>query len=226
MVRGRKGFDSAMVKWLLMGILLTELVKYGLWLRGVLEVRFTRWRLGCIVAGICFFLVGIGVVNENSLLILWNLAAIAVFSIMIECDKGERGLLIVQTVFSVTSIGEVVGGVIQMINNVGVTKLSKSTYLFSNVVTIVIFIILNVIIKRIRLLKIVKTGKLYRNVVYFAIALMGVVILLVITGFQSIAKFVEDDKIHTFSRIISIIAYMCIVCLVMDVVTRLFSMIN
>ena len=211
-----------MMKLLLTGIFLTELVKYGLWLRGVLEVRFTRWRYGCIVAGICFFLIGIGVVNEDSLLILWNLAAIAVFSIMIECDKGEKILLVVKTTFIVISIGEIVGGLIQIISDESIIKVNKTAYFLGNLVTVLLFVVLGKIKKWISIWKIMKTGKLYRGVVYGAIILVGSVIFFVVTGLQSIAKIVVNEKLHIFSRVVSLVVYICIICLVM-IISYIFN---
>lgn len=202
------------MKLLLIGIFLTELIKYGVWFKGIHGLSFSRWRLGSIVAGMCVLLTCLGIISEDVFLIFWNIVAIIVYGIMIQCHKSEKGLFILQAAFIVTSIGEVVGGIIQMVSDKSAIKVSKFTYLLSNIIIILIFSLLSLAKRWIKSFEVMKTGKIYRGVLYSAITLMGVVILLAVTGFQSIARFVGDDRVNIFSRITSIVAYICIVCLV------------
>lgn len=211
---GRKGFDSVMMKLLLTGIFLTELVKYGVWFKGIYGLSFSRRRWGSIVAGIFLFLIYIGIINEKSLLILWGIVDIIIFSIVIDCNKGERGFLIGQASFILISAGEVIGEVFQLIDDISVFKVEKIDYLFGDLIVVLILFVLCGIKKKINRLGVKEIGNLYRNAVYGAITLMGVVILVAVTGFQRVAR-LAGDRVNIFSQIISIVAYICDICLVM-----------
>lgn len=204
-----------MMTLLLIGIFVTELVKYGIWFMGIRGLPLKRWRAGGIISGICILLIGIGIINQNSPLFLWGIADIIIFSIMIECEKVERGLLIGQAFFVILSLGEILGEIIQILSDVPEINVKRTTYLFCNVIIIFMLIILYAIKRWVRFSKILKIEEIYRRVIYGIIILMNIVILLVVTGLQNIARTIEDNGINTFARIISIVAYLCIVCLAM-----------
>lgn len=199
---------------LLVGIFLTELVKYGIWFRGIQGLQFRRLWLGGILAGIYLVLILVGVVNEDTALLAWNFISVIVYAILIECAKNERYLFVLQALFIVTGMDEIVGGIIKLARGLPIQNaiLNKENGVQSNVVIIILFGIIAKIISK-KKISDIKITKMYDKLIGLIIGIMGVSLFLVITGFQSIAQYYIGDKIRFFSRIITIVSFVCVGCL-------------
>ena len=222
---GRKGFDSVMMKLLLTGIFLTELVKYGVWFKGIYGLSFSRRRWGSAVAGIYIFLIGAEVVNQNTLILLWTFTVLLIYGIMIECNIGERGVNVIQAFLINICLSEIMSTFIRVVFGIGwwqsKTEL-KIYYLVGNVLVIIILLIIFGLRKNIKFKYDKKKYNLWQVVMYAGILVMGTVIFLTVNGFQNMARYVEDNEIGKFSLFVSFVSFICLACLVM-IITYMFS---
>lgn len=203
---------------LLVGIFLTELVKYGIWFRGIQGLQFKRLWLGGILAGIYLVLILVGVVNGKTLLIIWSVVTVVICGFIIKCDNVL--ITIIQAAFIINCVDEILSSVIRLLPGVSWDTQDelKNYYFIKNVIIIFIFVIVGIIIrKREYLSKEKSIIKFNRGLMYCAIAIMGASLLFVVTGFRDVLNFVGSEKIGRFSRIISIFSFTCLVCLVMIV---------
>lgn len=207
-----------MVKWLLMGIFLTELVKYGVWFKGIHNFSFSRWRIGSVIAGIYFFLICTEIVNQNTLILLWNFTVLLIYGIIIECNIGERGINAIQAFLVNICLSEIISTFIRVIFGIGWWKSEtelKVYYLVGNILVIVILLIISVLRKNFKFKYNKKRYRLWQIVMYAAILIMGTVIFLTVNGFQNMARYVEDNEIGNFSLFVSFVSFICLACLVM-----------
>lgn len=133
-----------MMTLLLIGIFVTELVKYGVWFKKIGGLSFTRCYLGGIVAVSYIVLICMGVVNENTLIILWNLIVFIIYVMVIECSE-ERGMVTIQALLINICLSEIGSTLIRMIRgNVWWDSdiELKRIYLINNIfITILLYII-------------------------------------------------------------------------------------
>lgn len=197
---------------LLMGIFVTELIKYGVWFKYIHELNFKRLGTGSALAGLFVLSVITGVINEHTALLVWNLTVILLYTVVIECDKGERELLIIQAAFVIIGMDEIVGGVLKLIKSLPIQNavLNKENYIQGNVVIILLLSAAGILKEKIR--KRLKPPSKHSKWINISIVIMAASVFLVITGFQSISQYYAKDGIRLFSRIISMISFVCIGC--------------
>ena len=122
---------------LLVGIFLTELVKYGIWFRGIQGLQFRRLWLGGILAGIYLVLILVGVVNEDTLLIFWSIISVIICGVVIE-DKNVLVTLL-QAIFILNCIDEIIIAFFVYCPMIWNTREEIKVYYFvSNIVAVVL----------------------------------------------------------------------------------------
>lgn len=210
-----------MMTLLLISIFLTELIKYGIWFKGIHKLPLVRWRLGGVAAGSYLLLLCGGAVTEKTVIIVWNIVSIMIFAILTDCIKNKIGIMVIKSFFIVVCLDEIVMGIFQLIAKVTVRmELSsgiqlKICYLFNNVVIILMFLIMNRIKKRFEVFGNLKLNKFHKGIVCMAVVIMGASIFLAITGFQDMISHLDDEKLSIFPQIVSIVSFICIECLIM-----------
>ncbi len=206
-----------MMTLLLIGIFVTELVKYGVWFKKIGGLSFTRCYLGGIVAVSYIVLICMGVVNENTLIILWNLIVFIIYVMVIECSE-ERGMVTIQALLINICLSEIGSTLIRMIRgNVWWDSdiELKRIYLINNIfITILLYIIGS--IKEEKKFKYgSSSNKLHQLGMYLAITIIGIVIFFTINGFQYVTHYIEDSQVGAFSIFVSFVSFICMACLVM-----------
>lgn len=205
---------------LLIGIFVTELVKYGVWFKKIGGLSFTRCYLGGIVAVSYIVLICMGVVNENTLLFFWNLAAVLMYGMIMKCSSEKRVIYVLQALLIVICLGEIIN---MMIRLIGGTEWwndwveLRTNYLINNVIVIFLLLIISLVREKVKYKYVKGNEKIRQWGMYLAVIIMGIAIFLTVNGFQNIVRYVEDKRISTFSVLISFLSFICIACLVMMV---------
>ncbi|TCL58588.1 GHKL domain-containing protein [Kineothrix alysoides] len=202
---------------LLLIVFITELFKYGIWFRGMYSLKIKRTWVGA--AAIIGFAASIllGAVDENTLLLLWCAVSIIVYILILDCDKGEKALNIFRAGFLIICMGEIVGGVTSPFSaRQDISRAEeKIIYLINNSIVIALISIAAVIKRKLKLPDNEKWKKGYRFIIYVSVFVMGMAIFLTIAGFQAIARYTPNEKIILFSKVISIISFVSVACLIM-----------
>ncbi len=202
---------------LLLIIFITELLKYGIWFCGVYSLKIKRlWIGAAAVTGFAVFTL-LGVVDENTLLLWWSTLSIIVYIFVLDCDKGEKALNIFRAGFLIICMGEIVGGIISPFSagqNIPFAE-EKIIYLINNSIVIVLISIAAVIKKKVKLPDNEKWKKIYKFIIYVSVFVMGMAIFLTIAGFQTISRYTPNEKIILFSKVISIISFVSVACLIL-----------
>lgn len=60
-----------------------------------------------------------------------------------------------------------------------------------------------------------KWKKIYKFIIYVSVFVMGMAIFLTIAGFQTISRYTPNEKIILFSKVISIISFVSVACLIL-----------
>lgn len=201
---------------LLAGIYITELLKYAVWFMGIKKTKISRPVIGAVVSGAFFVLILVGVINTQTLLMVWVFFAILTYAVSMDGKGNEKVMYLLQAFFVVSSTGEIISNVIQIMLktewNTG--PVGKWFYLISNLAVTFLFSGLIMIKRKTKVMAGERGRKLHQWGMYIVIALMGTAILLTVSGFQNMAGLLADEKVKSFSKIISIIAYLCIACLI------------
>ncbi len=208
------------MKLLLLGIFLTELLKYGIWFKGIHGLRFQRIGLGCGLIVSYMALILLGIVNVNTLLLVSSVVAIVAMASMLEKRRG-RFVCALQVFFISLCIGEAVSLLVKVMRG-GVWKDAvelRESYIVENLVVIIILCIV-VVVKK----KNVTIGEKFKRTLqwgmYGVAMVMGLTILLIITGFQNILDYIDYIGTETLSKlppILSLVAFIFLACLVMMV---------
>lgn len=202
---------------LLLIIFITELFKYGIWFRGMYSLKIKRSWVAAVAVISFTVLIFLGIVNENTLLLLWFIVSIIVYIFVLDCDKGEKALNIFRAGFLIICMGEIVGGMISPFSaGQDVTRAEeKVVYLINNSIVIVLISIAAVIKRKLKLPDNEKWKKIYEFIIYISVFVMGMAIFLTIAGFQTISRYTPNEKIILFSKVISIISFISVACLVL-----------
>ncbi len=202
---------------LLLIIFITELFKYGIWFRRMYSLKIKlSWVGAATVIGFSMLIL-LGVVNENTLLLLWFIVSMIVYIFALDCAKEEKALNIFRAGFLIICMGEIVGGMISPFSaGQDVTRAEeKVVYLINNSIVIVLISIAAVIKKKVKLPNNEKWKKIYKFIIYVSVFVMGMAIFLTIAGFQTISRYTFNEKIVLFSKVISIISFVSVACLIL-----------
>lgn len=209
-----------MIKLLLLGIFVTELLKYGIWFRGIYSLRFQRIGLGCGLMLSYMVLILLGIVNINTLLLVSSVVAIMAIASMLEKKKG-RFVCALQVFFISLCAVEAVGLFLKMMRGSvwqNIVELRES-YIIENLVVIIILCI-GVILKK----KTMTIGESFKRilqwVMYGVVMVMGLTILFIVSGFQTILDYIDDIGTETLGKlppILSLAAFIFLACLVVIV---------
>ena len=209
-----------MTKLLLLGIFLTELLKYGIWFRGIYGFRFQRIGVGLGLAVSYMVLILLGIANVNTLLIVTSAVAMVAIVGMLEKKKG-RWLCALQAFFMVICVGEAVGLLAKMIKGgiwQNITELKKS-HIIENLVVIVLLCI-GAVLKG----KTITMGEAFKRILqwimYGVVIVMGITILFIISGFQNILDYIDyigKETMGNLPRFLSLAAFGFLACLIMMV---------
>lgn len=205
------------MKILLTGIFATELVKYGLWYTKIHGLKLRRSLLSAVMAGLAVILMLAGVVDQDTFLMFFGLAAAVIMGFMADCSGNERGLVMLQALFMIISMGEMTDGIIRLMRGVVwyAPDEMKLYYFINNIIIIFILYAAGFVKKKVKVLGEKKEGRFHRAGMCFTAAVTGVVIFLTVTGFQNIAQYLQEESVGKFSRILSVLSFASIACLVM-----------
>lgn len=209
-----------MIKLLLLGIFLTELLKYGIWFNRMHGLRFQRIGLGCGLIVSYIILILLGIVTVNTLLLVSSVVAIVAIASMLEKKKGKI-VCALQVFFISLCIGEAVSLLVKVMKG-GVWKDDvelRESYIVENLVVIIILCI-GVVVKKKRGIIGETCKRALQWGMYGVAMLMGLTILLIITGFQNILDYIDYIGTETLSKlppILSLAAFVFLACLVMMV---------
>lgn len=204
------------MKILLIGILVTEIIKYGIWFAGIdglhLKRRFLGGSLACGYIG----LILLGLVDEGTLIVVWNCMVIIMYGCMINCRKEERLAEILKVAFIIICAGEIVGNIMQSVLqlSLGTYKEFKVSYMASNILIIFCLCILYIVKRKVSIHENEQTKKLYDIIIYSAIVLMGTSLCLTISGIKYISKYVPEKRLEDFIKILVIISFISIICFI------------
>lgn len=211
-----------MMTLILIGIFLTELIKYGIWFRGIQGLRFKRLGLGCALAGSYVLLILMGVVDVETLLLVYSIVAVAVCGMMLECRKG-RLIYVLQVFFMTLCISEAIAIIIKLYNG----RLWKDffelkvNYLCNNLVAIFLFYMWSIIKNKIPIIR--KNREIILQwVVQGIVMIIGMVIFFVINGFQHIAEYSKDDELTKMAMVMSLASFVFLAGLIV-MVSYIFS---
>lgn len=204
------------MKILLIGILVTEIIKYGIWFAGMEGLRLKRKFLGRSLACGYTGLILLGMVDVATPIIAWNCVAVAVYICMLECRKEEKLLEIIKAVFTITCAGEVAGNIIQLVLDTGLETFSgiKASYLANNFIIIACLCTLYIVKRKVSLRNSEQTNKLYDIIIYFAIALMGTSLCLTISGIKYISQYVPEKRLEELIKVLVIISFISVICFI------------
>lgn len=209
---------------LLIGIFITDIFKYGIWFVGIKGFEIRHSKLAGIITGFNILLILAGIINKDTLLILWNIIDVIILGISINCNRGERSLAILQAFFIVTCTDEIIGGLIQLFSGISNPNslVNKYSYLINNIIVIFILFTLSILKKKFKILKKLKLNNLHRGIVFVLSACMCAAMSLTVAGFQHVVRYISNRKVSIFLGFISIISFMCIVYLVM-IISYIFN---
>lgn len=202
------------MKLLLIGISVTEIIKYGIWFRGIDGIQLKRRFLGGSLACGYIGLILLGVVDESTLLAAWNGMVILMYGCMIDCRKGEKLREILKAAFIIICAGEAVGNIMQLILGLGFETFReiKISYLANNFMIIACLCVLYIVKRKASLHGSERLRKLYNTIIYSAIVLMGTSLCLTISGISYISKYVPEKRLEDFIKVMVIISFISIIC--------------
>ncbi len=205
-----------MMTLLLIGIFATELVKYGIWFKKICGLSFTRCGRGGIVAVSYVLLIWVGIVNENTLLLLWSFIVFIIYLIIIESSE-EKGTATIQALLINICLSEIISTLSRMIkgnvwwnNDIEL----KINYFINNILIIMLLLFVSIIRRKVKF-QYSCNNRRHQWGMYFVIMFMGIVIFFTINGFQYMTYYIEDSQVGIFSIFVSFTSFICMACLVM-----------
>lgn len=199
--------------WVTIGIWITVVLIYGIWFLAIKALKMVRIWLGGITAGIILLLLVTGILPHNILVIILHALGIAVYAIIIECDKKEKGIIILQALVVVVCMDELIGSCMKLLMiNSGNDRIDC---LIENGLIIFLFLLSAFIKKKWKINGNIRKKKIYRWPMYFGSCMLIMAVYLAVSGFQFMAGLIDNKKIYFFIQIFSFFAYICIGCLIM-----------
>lgn len=204
------------MKILLIGILVTEIIKYGIWFAGIdglhLKRRFLGGSLACGYIG----LILLGLVDEGTPIIAWNGVAVAAYVCMLECRREEKLLEILKAVFIIICAGEVAGNIMQLVLKLGLETFRgiKTSYLANNFIIIACLCTLYIVKRKVSLHGSEQANRFYDIMIYFAIVLMGTSLCLTVSGINYISQYVPEKRLEDLIKLLVIISFISIICFI------------
>lgn len=212
-----------MVRLLLIGILVTEILKYGIWflkikgmkLKHISEEKRAYIIVGCIV-GVYLLLISVGAINEKPAPIPWNIATvIIIYGLLLESAGEEKGLSILQSYIIIACFDEIISYSMDFIVSIEdyAYVFWKGQWFVSNIIVIILLLGINFIRGKIKKSENRKNRKIVRISVYILVTIMIVAIFLTVSGFYEMAQRMNIPPLHTFALILTIISFICIACI-------------
>lgn len=213
-----------MIELQLISIFITELLKYAIWfgkVKGMQLKQINRAKgaytvAGCIIIVLLFFIV-FGVIDSESLLVIWCISAIMLFGIVLEGRSGEKGLQILQAYLLVNCIDEISDNFLKLIWGAAWydNNSSNATYLLNNIIVLALLLTIVIARKKMKRTGGYRKSKPFQWLIYIGIGAMITAVFLTISGFAFMAELNRNKIPIAFSSIITIFSYGCIIGLIM-----------
>lgn len=199
--------------WVTIGIWITVVLIYGIWFFAIKPLKMVHIWLGGITAGIILLLLVTGILPHNILVIILHALGIAIYAIMIECDKKEKGIIILQAFVVVICMDELIGSCMKLLKLN--SENDRFNCLIENNLIILLFLLAVYLKKKWKTNGNIRNKKIYRWPMYFGSCMLVMAVYLAVSGFQFMAGLIDNKKIYYMIQIFTFFAYICIGCLIM-----------